>query len=82
MLQTAKTLSAATGVPLIIHLAETRGEVERKSARYGRSPARHLDRLGLLDENLIAVHGVFLDEAELDLVAEKRTGWCTAPRAT
>jgi 5-methylthioadenosine/S-adenosylhomocysteine deaminase len=47
--------------------------VERIAAQYGRSPARHLDHLGLLDENLIAVHGVFLDEAELDLVAEKRT---------
>jgi 5-methylthioadenosine/S-adenosylhomocysteine deaminase len=73
LLQTAKALSGETGVPLIIHLAETRGEAERIAAQYGRSPARHLDHLGLLDENLIAVHGVFLDEAELDLVAEKRT---------
>jgi 5-methylthioadenosine/S-adenosylhomocysteine deaminase len=73
LLQTAKALSEETGVPLIIHLAETRSEVERVAAQYGRSPARHLDHLGLLDQNLIAVHGVFLDEAELDLLAARRT---------
>ncbi|MBI5584978.1 MAG: amidohydrolase family protein, partial [Deltaproteobacteria bacterium] len=72
LLRRAKALSTETGAPLIIHLAETWGEVEKITAQYGRSPARHLDHLGLLDENLIAVHAVALDGAELDRLAEKK----------
>jgi 5-methylthioadenosine/S-adenosylhomocysteine deaminase len=81
LLKTAKALSMETGVPLIIHLSETRGEVERSIARYGRSPARHLDQLGLLDENLIAVHSVVLDEAELDLLAARRVRVAHCPES-
>ncbi|MBI5584033.1 MAG: amidohydrolase, partial [Deltaproteobacteria bacterium] len=81
LLRRAKALSTETGAPLIIHLAETWGEVEKITAQYGRTPARHLDHLGLLDENLIAVHAVALDGAELDRLAEKKVRVAHCPES-
>jgi 5-methylthioadenosine/S-adenosylhomocysteine deaminase len=54
-----------------IHIAETRYEVDYVAKKAGTTPLRFLDRLGLLDERLTAVHCVHLDEADLDLLQER-----------
>jgi len=69
LLLRAKSLADEFRVPLIIHLAETRTEEEQILKRYGASPTQHLARLGLLDENLIAVHCVVLSEADQETLA-------------
>ena len=69
LLLRAKGLSAETGVPLVIHLAETRNEEDQILKRYGVSPTQHLARLGLLDEQLIAVHCVVLSAADQETLA-------------
>jgi 5-methylthioadenosine/S-adenosylhomocysteine deaminase len=53
-------------VPLIIHLSETRHEVEEIKRRYHLSPVEHLKRLGLLVPHLIAIHCVALSPADMD----------------
>ena len=55
-------------VPLVIHLAETRAEVETTQDRYGVTPVRHLANLGLLYPGLLACHGVMLTETDMDLL--------------
>ena len=57
--------------PLIIHLAESRSEIEEVMNRYGRGPIEHLERLGLLSPRLIAKHCVWLSEADMDLLARR-----------
>lgn len=52
-----------------IHLSETQGEVDRCLEAHGCRPAEHLDRLGLVGPHLLAAHGQFLDEAEMELLA-------------
>ncbi len=69
LLLQAKRLSAETGVPLIIHLAETQTEADQILKQYGVSPTQHLARLGLLDEQLIAVHCVVLSETDQKTLA-------------
>ncbi len=69
LLLRARDLSVEAGVPLIIHLAETRTEEDQILKRYGVSPTQHLARLGLLDENLIAVHCVVLSETDQNTLA-------------
>jgi 5-methylthioadenosine/S-adenosylhomocysteine deaminase len=71
-LRTIKEVANRTGVTFQIHLAETREEVTLVRERYGRNPARHLGEIGLLDENTIAAHCIWLDEEELDLLAAAR----------
>jgi 5-methylthioadenosine/S-adenosylhomocysteine deaminase len=71
LLLQAKTLADEERVPLIIHLAETQTEEDQIRERFGVSPTRHLDRLGLLDENLIAVHCVVLSEEDRKTLAAR-----------
>jgi 5-methylthioadenosine/S-adenosylhomocysteine deaminase len=67
----AKGLSDECRVPLIIHLAETQDEEDQIQDRYGVSPVKHLRRLGLLDERLIAVHCVVLSEEDRKTLAAR-----------
>jgi 5-methylthioadenosine/S-adenosylhomocysteine deaminase len=64
-----------------IHLAETAGEVERCVAEHGCRPTQLLERAGLVNERLIAVHGQFLDDAELDMLGAARATLVTNPAA-
>ena len=73
--------AAALGVPCHLHLAEARYEVEQVRDRYGTTPVRLLDREGLLTKDLVAVHGVWLDDQELDLMAEADAALVHCPGA-
>jgi 5-methylthioadenosine/S-adenosylhomocysteine deaminase len=66
-----RDLAESRGVPLGIHLAENKNEVEQISQKYGRRPVDHLNELGLLSSRLIACHCVYLTEGEMDLLAER-----------
>jgi 5-methylthioadenosine/S-adenosylhomocysteine deaminase len=74
-------LAAERGVPVHIHLSETSGEVQDCVAAHGVRPAPYLDRLGLLTERTVLAHGVWLDPAELDLVAARGATVVTNPAA-
>jgi 5-methylthioadenosine/S-adenosylhomocysteine deaminase len=62
-------LQGVLDLPLHIHLHETRDEIAQSLARHGARPLSRLQRLGLVDANLIAVHGVHLNEQETSLLA-------------
>jgi 5-methylthioadenosine/S-adenosylhomocysteine deaminase len=74
-------LSAERGLPVQIHLSETEKEVQDCIAEHGERPAHYLDRLGLLSERTVLAHGVWLDPAELALVAERGATVATNPAA-
>ncbi len=58
-------------VPVHTHLSETRWEVEEIKKRYGKSPVEHLNSYDLLTDRMLAAHCVWLDEKEIELMAEK-----------
>jgi 5-methylthioadenosine/S-adenosylhomocysteine deaminase len=68
LLQKADAIARRNAVPLVIHLAETRTEVETTRERYGVTPVRHLADLDLLHPGLLACHGVMLTEDDMDLL--------------
>jgi 5-methylthioadenosine/S-adenosylhomocysteine deaminase len=53
------------------HLSENRQEVATCRERYGLTPVRHLDQLGLLGPNTLAAHCVMLEPDEITLLAER-----------
>ena len=69
------------GVPLQIHLSETAGEVEEVERRTGMRPVRYLERTGLLDGGLIAVHAVHLDDDEIRCLADHGVMTVHAPES-
>jgi 5-methylthioadenosine/S-adenosylhomocysteine deaminase len=72
-------LSATRGVPVQIHLAETEQEMHDCIDAHGCRPAEYLDRVGLLNERTVLAHGVWLDDAELELVAGRGATIVTNP---
>jgi 5-methylthioadenosine/S-adenosylhomocysteine deaminase len=64
-------LAAERGIPIQIHLSETEQEVGDCLDAHGRRPAAYLDELGFLSERTVLAHGVWLDQAELELIAER-----------
>lgn len=71
-LRRAKEMTRARGVPFFLHLAETREEVTEMQQKTGMAPVNYLDRLEILDELTVAVHGVWLSPAEQELLARRR----------
>ncbi len=71
LLQRAAALAERKNALLHIHLAETRDEVQGCAEKYGCTPARHLERLGLLNERTVAAHCVMLDDEEIALLARR-----------
>jgi 5-methylthioadenosine/S-adenosylhomocysteine deaminase len=72
-LQEAQALADEFGVLLSTHASETNTEVATVSQRYGQSPPRHLDGLGMLTERTVLAHCVHVPDDEINLLAERRT---------
>ena len=73
--------AAERELPVQIHLSETEQEVRTASPQHGVRPAAYLDRLGLLGERTVLAHGVWLDQEELELIAERGATVVTNPVA-
>ncbi|MET0329181.1 MAG: TRZ/ATZ family hydrolase [Luteimonas sp.] len=66
-----RMLSDQLDVPVHLHLHETAQEVQQSMDEYGQRPIARLDRLGLVNDRLIAVHMTQLTEGEIHLCAER-----------
>ncbi|WP_374605074.1 TRZ/ATZ family hydrolase [Niveibacterium sp.] len=62
-------LAHELGCPVHMHLHETTHEITESIATCGQRPLARLERLGLLDTDLIAVHAVHLDLHEIETLA-------------
>jgi len=62
-------LAAELELPVHIHVHETLEEIERSVGEHGMRPLQRLEHLGLLGPNLIAVHAVHLEPAEIAVLA-------------
>lgn len=80
-IRVALETALAMDAPCHLHLAEAAYEVDQISERYGTTPVRLLLREGLLDPRLITVHTVWVDDEELDLLAEHGVGVVHCPGA-
>lgn len=68
-LQQADKLMQQYGAPTHLHVSETREEVRMTLEETGLRPVTWLDSLGVLGPDIQIVHGVWLDEDEIDLLA-------------
>ncbi|MEO5629611.1 MAG: TRZ/ATZ family hydrolase [Thermomonas sp.] len=66
-----RMLADQLDVPVHLHLHETAQEVQQSVEQHGQRPLARLDRLGLVNDRLIAVHMTQLTEAEIHLCAER-----------
>ncbi|HBY98816.1 MAG TPA: amidohydrolase [Chloroflexi bacterium] len=71
LLGRTKELADQLGVGIHMHVAEIPAEVDYARETRGRSTVEHLEALGVLGANLLAVHCVWLTEREIELFAER-----------
>jgi 5-methylthioadenosine/S-adenosylhomocysteine deaminase len=71
MIQAGSQLAAELGTRFHIHVAEGRYERDTIRERYGLSPIRWLESLGLALERMTAIHCVWLEDDDIALMAER-----------
>ena len=72
LLEASLELAKEENIPLHIHVAETQEESGIILKRYGKRPLAFLDDLGYLDHKAVFAHGVELNEAEIERLADSQ----------
>lgn len=65
-----KELADARGVGVHMHVAEAKSEIDYTMDVHGEPTVTHLNRLGVLDRNLLAVHTVWLTNEEINMFVD------------
>ena len=71
LLREAKDCAEIFDTSYHIHVSETEKEMQDSINNNGRTPLKYLDALGLVNDDLIAAHGVWLTDEEKGILAEK-----------
>jgi 5-methylthioadenosine/S-adenosylhomocysteine deaminase len=69
LLKKSRALAERYRVPLSLHLLETKSERDGLQEKLGRSPVRYLRDIGLLNENVVAFHCVWLTPEDIEMFA-------------
>jgi len=80
-LQAAKKAADRYQVVFQIHAAETRQECELILSRHNTTPVQYLDRIGVLDCNTLLVHGIWLDETDMEIIARRDAAVAHSPES-
>jgi len=76
-----RILADQLDLPVHLHLHETAHEVSESLKLHGQRPIARIDRLGLLNDRLIAVHMTELTKAEIHLCAERSVSVVHCPES-
>jgi len=77
-----RQLASELGVPILIHVSETRNELQQVAEKQnGMTPGAYLDSIGFLGHDVIAAHGVWLTPDEIKVFAQKRVGVAHCPES-
>jgi len=60
--------------PILIHLSETKKENDDSLAKHGMSPTAYLEKIGVLGPDVLAAHCVWVDAADMALLAKRGVG--------
>jgi len=78
-LRDAAELARQYHAPILIHVSETKKEVDDSRSAHGLSPVGWLDQLGVLGPDVVAAHCVWVDAADIALVAKSQAGCVDNP---
>jgi 5-methylthioadenosine/S-adenosylhomocysteine deaminase len=63
-------LSRSREIPFYVHILETKLQRVFGELNYGKSLVRYVHDLGFLDRRMNVIHGIWLDDEDLDLIAQ------------
>ena len=80
-LKAMRAFSDRTGAPIVTHISETKKEVEDSIKAKGASPVDYLERIGFLNERVIAAHMVWPQAGETEILKRRRVGVVHNPQS-
>ena len=80
-LKRVRALSDKLNAPMLIHVAETRTEVEDITKQYGSRPVEYLSKINFLNNRTIAAHTVHINNAEIDILKRSGVGAAHCPQS-
>jgi 5-methylthioadenosine/S-adenosylhomocysteine deaminase len=80
-LREVRAFSDRTGATVVIHVSETRKEVEDISKQRGARPVEYLAGIGFLSARTVAAHTVHISEKEIGLLKEFGVGSVHNPQS-
>ena len=80
-LKAVRAFSDRTGAPIVTHISETKREVDDSLKAKGASPIDYLERIGFLNERVIAAHVVWPTPAEIDVLKRLKVGVVHNPQS-
>lgn len=79
-LERAAGIARRLGVGTHIHVSETREQYENSLKQHGKTPVAYLADLGIFDNPSIAAHAIYLDEADIEILAQRRATVVQCPK--
>jgi len=80
-LKAVRVFSDRTGAPIVTHISETKREVDESLKTKGATPIDYLNRIGFLNNRVIAAHVVWPSEEELGLLKKLGVGIVHNPQS-
>jgi 5-methylthioadenosine/S-adenosylhomocysteine deaminase len=78
-LKAARALANKFNAPLLIHLAETKKELDDSLQQRHMSPVKALDALGVLTGRTVAAHCVWVNDADMEVLKARGVGVAHCP---
>jgi 5-methylthioadenosine/S-adenosylhomocysteine deaminase len=73
-LQDSATLARKYHAPILIHVAEMKKELDDSLKQNSLTPVQYLDKLGILGNDVVAAHCIFVDADDRKTLANRQVG--------
>src|SRR6266567_4145944 len=73
-LRDSAALARKYNAPILIHVGETKKELNDSREKNGTTPVQYLDKLGILGPDVLAAHCIWADEADRKILAQRQVG--------
>lgn len=80
-IRAVRALANKYDVPMLIHLAETQDEVKQIAERFQLTPTAFIDSLGGWNGKSLAAHSVWVDDADMRILAARGVGLSHNPES-
>lgn len=80
-LKAVRAFADRTGVPIVTHISETKRELEDSIKEKGASPVAYLERIGFLNDRVIAAHMVWPQGTDLAILKRRGVGVVHNPQS-
>ena len=80
-LKAVRAFSDRTGAPIVTHISETKRELDDSVKAKGASPIAYLERIGFLNERVIAAHVVWPQGTDIAILQRRGVGVVHNPQS-